>query len=216
MKQKNIPIVINDDLFTKIQNYYKNQTVNNSGISISLYTFLYKTARIQNNIQVFCTNTFIKDGLGFGLATIKKAKHDLIDMGLIETIQSKDKAGRFGKSYIKVNHIWGLESFKSITKYTVAKNLLLEKFGQNPIVINNPIWISANIRNKEEDFEVDYFYFEDDLLKCRLLLDEYDLEIFDYTIPTNEIEDILYQLVESFHYDFEIILTLQTQKKGKK
>jgi len=39
-----LPIVIHDDLLSKIYNYYKDKKINDTGLVYAVYIFLYKTA----------------------------------------------------------------------------------------------------------------------------------------------------------------------------
>ena len=72
---------------------------------ISLYCFYYYTAKWQKTNQPKATDSFCMSGLHWGYEKFKKAKSKLIEMGLIEKIQSREK-GMITAWYVKVNFIW--------------------------------------------------------------------------------------------------------------
>lgn len=100
---KPLPIVIHDEILSRIYNYYKEKGKNDTAIAYGVYTFLYKTARIQNNIRVYASDRFIREGTGVGRDKLKDIKRDFKNLGLIETIRPRDSRGHFTKEfYIEV------------------------------------------------------------------------------------------------------------------
>lgn len=72
---------------------------------MALYTFYYYSAKWQSTNQPKCTTAYVANGLKWSEAKVRKSKKDLIEMGLIEDVQSKDENGRISGHFIKLNYI---------------------------------------------------------------------------------------------------------------
>ena len=77
---------------------------------ISLYTFLYYTAKWQKTNQPRCTVEYIAKGLHWGTCKVRRVKKQLRELGLIEDIFKKDEHGKITKWYVKLNYIWKQET----------------------------------------------------------------------------------------------------------
>lgn len=74
-------------------------------VTISLYTFYYYTAIWQKSNQIKCVESYVKKGLGLGRDSFRKAKKQLIELGLVRNVQrrnKKNKDGKYVKPYIRV------------------------------------------------------------------------------------------------------------------
>jgi hypothetical protein len=67
-----------------------------------LYSHLMFTARLQSTNQVKAKDVYLRKGLNWGSEKLRKAKKLLLQLGIIEKIQRRDKEGHFIESYIKV------------------------------------------------------------------------------------------------------------------
>jgi uncharacterized phage protein (TIGR02220 family) len=82
--------------------------------TLDLYLFYYKMAKKQKTNQVYCTNSYVADGLFWSVDKVIKVKKTLIDMGLIEMIKEFDPATKKIKGhYVKVNYIFSSHNSKS-------------------------------------------------------------------------------------------------------
>lgn len=73
---------------------------------VALYTFYNLTARIQGTNQIWCLNTFSSKGLNISTQRIKKARHNLMELGLVESLVKKDKkTKKIEKHYVKLPYI---------------------------------------------------------------------------------------------------------------
>lgn len=73
---------------------------------IALYTFFYYTAKWQETNIVKATQNYVKKGLGWGIDRLSKSENKLIELGLIEKIQRKNKLGKITGWYVKVNYVF--------------------------------------------------------------------------------------------------------------
>lgn len=194
---KPLPIVIHDEILSRIYNYYKEKGKNDTAIAYGVYTFLYKTARIQNNIRVYASDSFIREGTGVGRDKLKDIKRDFKNLGLIETIRPRDSRGHFTKEfYIEVKYVWKNETMNKLfyqedtmtTRYKIAKALLKHNFEDcEPIKAGRLYEFEAIFNGREEIVTADEFYIEDDLLKCTAMFDSEN--IIEYTVPTEQARD---------------------------
>ncbi len=67
-----------------------------------LYDHLIFTARLQTTNQVRATDEYLRNGLGWGLAKVKRAKAFLSSRGLIEYVKDRRDDGRILKSFIRI------------------------------------------------------------------------------------------------------------------
>jgi len=209
-----LPIVIHDDLLSKIYNYYKDKAINDTALASGVYTFLYKTARHQNNIRVFATDTFIKKGTGVGTDKLKKIKKDLKALDLIEIIRPRGANGKYTKEvYIEVKFVWKDSTLDKlfynenteVTRYKIARELLLENFDEyEDIEARNTYEFYVSINGHEEEISADSFYFEDDLLKCTAEFKSGNT-MENYTVPSSEVEDIILHLANCYNFNFNAI-----------
>ena len=72
--------------------------------SIALYTFYYYTAKWQGTNQPKCTTSYVANGLKWSESRVRKAKKELLDIGLVEDITSKDESGKIIGHFVKVNY----------------------------------------------------------------------------------------------------------------
>ena len=213
---KPLPIVIHDEILSKIYNYYKEKGKNDTAIAYGVYTFLYKTARIQNNIRVYASDGFIREGTGIGRDKLKDIKRDFKELGLIETIRPRDSRGHFTKEfYIEVKYVWKNETLNKLlyqedtmtTRYKIAKELLKQNFDEyEPIAAKKLYEFEAIFNGKEEVITADEFYIERDLLKCTAMFDSEN--IIEYTVPTERAGEIIIELANSYKFDFEAIASV--------
>lgn len=222
MKDK-LPIVIHDDILSKIYTYYKDKKINDTALAYGIYTFLYKTARIQNNIRVYATDKFIKDGTGIGANKLKQIKRDLRALELIKTVRPRDKNGHYTKEfYIEVKYIWKPESMEKLfyqggddtARYKIARELLLCNFDEfEEIKAQREYEFNISLNGEEQEVYTENFYFENDLLKCNAFLSNSDSAI-DYTVPENQVGDIVIDLANSYKFNFTAIDRVLQMKKA--
>lgn len=80
---------------------------------IALYVFYYYTAKWQKTDKPEATVKYVAKGLHWKPDKVRKVKHELIKMGLIEDFTRKDGQGRITGWYIKVKYIWRQETVNS-------------------------------------------------------------------------------------------------------
>lgn len=122
---------------------------NNPADLISLYTFYYYTAKWQKTNHPKCTDNYIKKGLKWGISRIQNAKTVLKNLGLIQTIQRRDKKGKVIGWYIKMNYLW-----RNITlnEYGIIQNTQKQQVDEttsgkqetNALSVNNINALSVN------------------------------------------------------------------------
>jgi len=208
-----LPIVIHDDLLSKIYNYYKDKKINDTGLSYAVYIFLYKTARVQNNIRVYASDSFIREGVGIGNNKLKKIKRDLRELGLIETIRPRGKNGHFTKEfYIEVKFIWKNETLDKLmyqeateqTLYKLARELLLTNFDEYEEIKSNINYeFNIVVNGREEIIIADSFYFEEGILKCTV--EFVTGNTYEYTVPTEQVGEIVQELANGYKFNFNAI-----------
>lgn len=210
--KQTLPIVIHDDILSKIYNYYKDKEKNDTALAYGVYTFLYKTARIQNNIRVYANDEFIKKGTGIGRDKLKQIKGDLKSLELIDTIRPRIKGKYTQVSYIEVKYVWKPETIDKLfykessetTLYKIARELLLNNFDDfEEIKLNYKYSFSIWINGKDEEIYAEYFYFDSGLLKCTAAFQNGN-EI-DYTVPESEVGEVIKDLADSYKFNFTAI-----------
>lgn len=212
MDRQILPVVIHDDILSKIYNYYQDKPTNDTGLAYGIYTFLYKTARIQNNIRVYANDTFIRNGVGVGKQKLMQVKKDLKELGLIETIRPRDKNGHFTKEfYIEVKYVWKSETADKLfyqepteqTRYKIARELLLCNFNEYEEIEANYYEFEISVNGVDEIITTESFYFEDELLKCTAeFISGNEIE---YTVPSEQAGEIIIELANSYKYNFNAI-----------
>ena len=70
-----------------------------------LYSFLYKTAKWQNNNKVWATKSYIEKKLKWGNKRVIAAKKQLIENGFIETVVERDETGRISRWKIRLKYV---------------------------------------------------------------------------------------------------------------
>lgn len=211
---KQLPIVIYDDILSKIYNYYIDKKINNTAIAYGVYVFLYKTVRIQNNNRVYATDVFIRKGTGIGSNKLKEIKKDLKELELIKTIRPRNKQGLYeDKSYLEISFIWKPETLEKLfyqessetIDYKIAKELLLCNFNEYEEISSSDGGFDFVIivDGREEFICSDKFYLEDGLLKCEAEFDSGNS--ITYTIPTDRAYEIITKLADSYKYNFTAI-----------
>ena len=211
-----LPIVIHDDILSKVYNYYKGKERNDTGIAYGVYTFLYKTARVQNNIRVYASDSFIREGVGIGKDKLKEIKKDLRVLELIETIRPRDDKGHFTKEfYIEVKFVWKNETLKKLfyqedtiqTRYKIARELLKQNFEEcETIKANNAYEFEITVNGVNEIITTEEFYIEDDLLKCTALFNGGNT--IEYIVPTSRAGEIIQELANRYKFNFNAITTV--------
>lgn len=226
MSEQLLPVVIHDSIMSAIYSHFEDKK-NHSGVTYAIYAFLYHTARRQNNIRVYATDTFIKKGTGIGDRSLRLAKKALIEMDLLEVIHDRKNGGVFGKRYIEVKFVWKPEALEKLfyqeqnetTEYKIARALLINNF--NPyeeIELNDECEFDVVVNGNDVTLFANTFYFNDDslLLAIGYLHSDMDDESrFDYTITTDRMHDVIMSLAGSYKFSFNGILnTLNSDKYG--
>jgi hypothetical protein len=73
---------------------------------IALYTFYYYTAKWQKTNQPKSTADYTAQGMGWSIKRVKRCKKRLIEIGLIESIVSKNMEGKVSGHFVKINFVW--------------------------------------------------------------------------------------------------------------
>ena len=71
---------------------------------IALYNFYYYTAKWQETNQPKCTTSYTAEGLKWSEAKVRRAKKELMRLGLVEDVQQKVN-GKVTGCFIKLNYI---------------------------------------------------------------------------------------------------------------
>ncbi len=212
-----LPILIWDGVLSKMYNYYDGKSPNNHAYAVSVYMFLYKSARIQGNIRVLAKDVFIKKGVGISSAKLAQVKRDLTQMKLIKTIRPREKNGQYStESYIEVKYVWHPEKIDKLAyqesdetlKYKIAKKLLLNLYPNlEPIYPQNEggfdFEIDIEIHGEKEVVYANYFYFENNLLKASTAFSQGGE--FDFTIPTDKVSELILYLASQEQYSFDSV-----------
>ncbi len=218
-KEQLLPIVINDDILSKIYNYYQGRKQNHTGIAYGMYMFLYKTARIQNNIRVYATESFLRRGLGIGIKTIRSVKAELKEMGLIEEIHKRINGGVFEKRYFEVKFVWKPETLEKLfyqessltTEYKIARELLVNNFDPyEEIESGSGFDFDAVVNGQDAILSANTFYFDEDQVLIAVTgFNGYEGD-FNYTVTTDRAGEVIRELAGSYKFSFVAILkTLQ-------
>lgn len=212
-----LPVVIHDDIMSMIYNYYhEGNRRNDTGLAYAIYAFLYHTARRQNNIRVYATDTFIRKGVGIGSDKLKVIKRDLRAMDLIEIIRPRDNKGHFtDKSYIEVKFVWKGETVdklfyqenSSATEYKIARSLLINNFNPYEEIKSSELFeFNAVLNGQDASLFADSFYFDDnDVLVAIAGFHEGEND-FDYTVTTEKVNDVIMVLARSYKFSFIAVM----------
>jgi hypothetical protein len=77
------------------------------GDAMALYWFYYYTAKWQHTNSPHANNLYTQEGLHWTKKRLARAKGDLIELGLIETIRTRDvNTKTFNSPLLKINFIW--------------------------------------------------------------------------------------------------------------
>lgn len=90
---------------------------------IVLYIFYYYTAKWQKTNQVKATNSYVANGLQWGVDKVVKYKNQLRALNLINNIIQKNTNGKIIGHYIKVNFIWTKEKLNRITTNVIPNSM---------------------------------------------------------------------------------------------
>lgn len=217
------PIIMHIDIDSKIYNFYQDKKINNHANTLAAYVFYYKSARKQGNIRVKIKDVFIKKGLGISTEKLRQTKKDLVEMGLIKIIRTREKNGQFSSEiYIEVSYVWKEETVNKLLyresdetlKYKIAKKLLMDKYSDlEEIYPQNDLdfEIEVNLHGKKEVVFASYFYFEKNILKFNTELSGGEC---NFTLPTEKVNDILLSLANQERYTFESINRILQMKSS--
>lgn len=86
------------------QTYDAFLTAESPSDAIALYSFYYYTAKWQKTNQPKCNTQYAAKGLKWSDARVRRAKKDLMNLGLVEDIQQKCN-GKIVGCYIKLNYV---------------------------------------------------------------------------------------------------------------
>jgi len=141
---------------------------------IALYLFYYYTAKWQKTNQPKATTGYSATGLKWTENRIRKTKQQLIEIGLVEDIQSRDNKNRVTGHYIKVKFIWSQNKIDEIKThpndfpqggkvYTVGKNNpnALSSISLNTLSSNSDFFSSSDLfnwRKAEYKFKFDLIH----------------------------------------------------------
>ncbi|UFH60476.1 hypothetical protein [Sulfurovum mangrovi] len=222
---KVLPVVIHDDIMSKIFNYFKDSEEKNyTGYTYAVYAFLYHTARRQKNIRVYATDTFIMKGTGIGQSLLPKIKKFLAELDLIEVIQDRSGSGTFAKRYIEVKFVWKPETLDKLfyqednlsTQYKIAKELLWNNsHPYEELEANKMFEFDAMVNGQDATLCAEIFYFNEDRhLIAKAMADRGEYEL-DYTVTTDNVHEVIMSLADNYKYSFSAVLkTLQTKTEN--
>ena len=137
------PIVIHKSIIDKFLKKDK------PGDLIALYLFYYYTAKWQKTNQPKSTTGYSANGLKWTKNRIRKAKQQLIEIGLIEDIQSRDDQNKVTGHYIKVKFIWSQNKTEEIKSHP---NDFPQGGFDHSVEKNNPNALSSNSLNALNSF----------------------------------------------------------------
>ncbi|MDC7234561.1 MAG: hypothetical protein PQJ58_15125 [Spirochaetales bacterium] len=101
----------NDFLIVSVKMYKFFMAHGKDGLEAKqLYDHLLFASRVQGSKAVKANVNYIKNGLGWGVAKVKKAKAFLSAAGLIQYSQNQGKDGQFGDHKIILKSTWDAES----------------------------------------------------------------------------------------------------------
>lgn len=215
-----LPLVIHQSIKAKIYDYYQDKKTNHFLLALGLYVFLYDTARHQNNIRVWATDTFIRKGTGIGQRLLPIIKKDLERMGLIEIYHTQDKNGVFHKRYIEVKYVWKPEAIDKLfyqeqnktTEYKIAKALLVQNFNINEeIVPQEEFEFETEFNGYDVILSAESFFFNDDEVLVANTFINGEEKYFDYIVPSDRVGEIIMSLAGSYKFSLKgILYTLST------
>ena len=140
------PIVIHKSIMDKFLKKDK------PGDLIALYLFYYYTAKWQKTNQPKATTGYSATGLKWTENRVRKAKQKLIQIGLVEDVQSKDDQGKVTGHYIKVKFIWSQNKTEEMKTHPndFPQGGLTHRVGKNnPNALSS---ISLNTLSSDSDF----------------------------------------------------------------
>ena len=114
-----------------------------------LYDHLVFTSRVQGSKSVKANLQYIKNGLGWGNAKIKKAKAFLSAAGLIEYVKTKGEAGLFDGQNILIRTRWDEESLANWLEKKRAREAEEDIPGDNIPVDNSDYSTGSEIEPVE-------------------------------------------------------------------
>jgi len=183
---------------------------------ISLYLFYYYTAKWQKTNQPKATTGYCATGLKWTENRIRQTKKQLIKIGLIEDVQSRNSNNKITGHYIKVKFIWSQNKIKNITSHP---NDFLQGGKDYTVGKNNPNALSSNILNtlnsnsdffsfsgnwKKETFPVKYKYIHSrypkiprQYLQYAIEYQERKLEKFASLFQSESDKELIDQIVNS-------------------
>lgn len=98
-------------IFCTVRMYKLFLTQKNGIDAFQLYMHLMFSARLQKTNKVRATNIYLKRGLNWGEAKVKRAKSLLVKLGLIKYVRRRDKKTKqITGVYIKLSKIWSRET----------------------------------------------------------------------------------------------------------
>jgi hypothetical protein len=84
----------------------KSETIAPVADMLALWMFYAYTARWQKTNRPKATVAYVMSGLGWGRDKVRKARHGLSHLRLIQDIQElKEENGKWGAAYVQVNHL---------------------------------------------------------------------------------------------------------------
>ena len=204
------PIVIHKSIIDKFLKKDK------PGDLIALYLFYYYTAKWQKTNQPKATTGYSATGLKWTENRIRKAKQQLIEIGLIEDIQTKDNQNKVTGHYIKVKFIWSQNKTEEIKSHP---NDFPQGGFDHSVEKNNPNALSSNSLNalsslveiskfsgnwKKESFPAKYKYIHSNYpkiprsyLQYAIEYQEKKLEKFASLFQSNSDEELIDQIINS-------------------
>jgi len=130
------------------------------GDPIVLYTFYYYTAKWQKTNQPKATIDYVRTGLGWSAARVRKAKKILVQLNLIKDINSyHPKTNKITGWYVHVNFIWSkntdiknhpTRNHEGGGKTTLTKSHRVENHKGNALSTNNLNALSTNNRSSDQ------------------------------------------------------------------
>ena len=88
---------------------------------IALYNFYYYTAKWQETNQPKCTTGYTAEGLKWSEAKVRRAKKELMRLGLVEDVQQKVN-GKVTGCFIKLNYILKQENVHHANDFSQCGN----------------------------------------------------------------------------------------------
>ncbi len=88
---------------------------------IALYNFYYYTAKWQETNQPKCTTGYTAEGLKWSEAKVRRAKKELMQLGLVEDVQQKVN-GKVTGCFIKLNYILKQETVHHTNDFSQGGN----------------------------------------------------------------------------------------------